>query len=383
MSAGTRLVFFFKFFACWPTTIQCIALAKRGECMIKIYHKRRHLLAWCTASVLGLASVASSVMAEDHLSYAGVNLSGAEFNPKKTPGNLNTDYRYPSDGDYTYFAKKGMNIVRLPFLWERLQPSLDGPLDEDQLNLIRKAVETAKYNGQHIILDVHNYGYYNGNLIGSEQVPVTSFVKFWKKLAHAFKNDDAVIFGLMNEPKDITADKWLYAAQKAIYAIRRTGAQNLVLVPGTSYTGAHSWFQNYNGGPSNAQAFERFRDPGDHMAVEVHQYLDNDFSGTNGECINPNVATEKLSAFTNWLHQQGKVGFLGEFAGGNNQTCNQALENMLNHIEQNKDVWVGWTWWAAGAWWKDDYPFNIQPNNSGSEKPQISILAPHSRAITR
>ncbi|OLG97535.1 cellulase, partial [Xanthomonas oryzae pv. oryzae] len=58
------------------------------------------------------------------LKYVGVNLSGAEFNSRKKPGTLFKDYTYPAASDFSYFAGKGMNTIRLPFLWERVQPAL-------------------------------------------------------------------------------------------------------------------------------------------------------------------------------------------------------------------------------------------------------------------
>lgn len=56
------------------------------------------------------------------LKYAGVNLSGAEIKSSQKPGVLSIDYRYPAADEYAYFAGKHMNTVRLPILWERLQP---------------------------------------------------------------------------------------------------------------------------------------------------------------------------------------------------------------------------------------------------------------------
>lgn len=69
----------------------------------------------------------------------------------------------------------------------------------------------------------------------------SALADLWRRLALEFKNDKAVIFGLMNEPNGISAPDWANAAQGAINAIRKTGANNLILVPGTAYTGAHSW----------------------------------------------------------------------------------------------------------------------------------------------
>jgi len=52
--------------------------------------------------------------------YTGVSLAGAEFG-SNLPGEYGTDYIYPIKDEVDYFTSKGMNIFRLPFLWERLQ----------------------------------------------------------------------------------------------------------------------------------------------------------------------------------------------------------------------------------------------------------------------
>jgi len=334
------------------------------------------------AAVVLLAAFAASAQdGKSVLKYAGVNLSGAEFNSGKKPGTLYKDYTYPGPTDYSYFAGKGMNIVRLPFLWERLQPTAKGEFDPAQLAQIKKAVAQAKANGLHLILDPHNYAKYNGALIGSPGAPADVFADLWRRLATEFKDDDTVIFGLMNEPNAVSSTDWAQAAQAAIDAIRKAGAKNLVLVPGTAYTGAHSWRSTYYG-TSNAVALQPLKDPGNRMAFEAHQYLDKDNSGTKGECVSATAGAEKLAGFVSWLRENKKVGFIGEFATGNTPVCNQALEGMLSYIEQNNDVIVGWTWWAAGAWWKNDYPFNVQPNKDGSDKPQMAILSKHARKVT-
>ncbi|WP_368562922.1 glycoside hydrolase family 5 protein [Pseudoxanthomonas sp. UTMC 1351] len=308
--------------------------------------------------------------------YAGVNLAGAEFNSSKKPGTLFKDYTYPSESDYTYFASKSMNIIRLPFLWERLQPQASGELDATQLSLLRTAVERAKAKNMVVVLDVHNYAKYNGVRIGGSEVPVAVFVDLWRRLSNEFKNDDSVIFGLMNEPNGIGATEWADAAQAALNAIRAVGANNLVLVPGTAYSGAHSWTSTWYGGTSNADALLKITDPANRIAFEAHQYLDADFSGTSGECVSEDIGVRKLNVFTTWLREHGKRGFLGEFGASDNATCMAALKQMLEHMEANDDVWLAWTYWAAGAWWPTTYPFNVQPGKDGTEKPQMSVLTP-------
>ena len=338
-------------------------------------------LPWLLGTALVLSALPSHAE-QRALRYAGVNLAGAEFNAAKRPGTLFKDYTYPAEADYAYFAGQHMNIVRLPFLWERLQPEPNGELDATQLQLIQKAVAQAKAQNLHLILDVHNYAKYQGARLGNEGTPGNLLADLWKRLANEFKDEDTVIFGLMNEPNAIDASVWAPIAQSAIDAIRATGARNLILVPGTAYTGAHSWSSSSYGTP-NATALAKIKDPAGNLAVEVHQYLDKDYSGTSGECVSATIGVDKLRGFTEWLRQQGKRGFLGEFAAGSNETCMQALDGMLTFMEQNADVWLGWTYWAAGSWWPPTYPFNVQPGKDGSEKPQMPLLSRHAAQATK
>ena len=50
----------------------------------------------------------------------GVNLAGAEFG-SNVPGVFGTDYTYPTHAEIDYYASKGLGVIRLPFLWERMQ----------------------------------------------------------------------------------------------------------------------------------------------------------------------------------------------------------------------------------------------------------------------
>jgi endoglucanase len=59
-------------------------------------------------------------------SLFGVNLSGAEYDPGGTQEG--TNYTYPTDAEIDYYASKGMTVIRLPFLLERVEPVAGGPL---------------------------------------------------------------------------------------------------------------------------------------------------------------------------------------------------------------------------------------------------------------
>jgi endoglucanase len=335
-----------------------------------------------SALALAAALACAPVHAQTTLKYAGVNLAGAEFNSSVKPGVLYKDYVYPSDADFAYFARQGMNVIRLPFLWERLQPQAGATLDAAQLSYITTAVTRARNHGLKIILDPHNYAKYNGALIGSSNMPDAVFADLWSQLATTFANDDTVIFGLMNEPARLSSTTWADAAQAAIDAIRATGAKNLVLVPGVAWTGAHSWNNDAaGGGVSNGDALVDLSDPAANLAYEVHQYLDADYSGTSATCVSTTIGADKLAGFTEWLRANHKIGFLGEFGAAGNSTCIAALDDMLDYMQANDDVWLGWTYWAAGAWWSPNYMFNVQPID-GVTRPQLPVLSSHAREVT-
>ncbi|RMG96021.1 MAG: glycoside hydrolase family 5 protein [Deltaproteobacteria bacterium] len=305
----------------------------------------------------------------------GVNLAGAEFAPWAIPGFYDIDYTYPTPEETTYFTGKGMNVFRLPFLWERLQPYAGAPLDADELARIRTFVDDATAKGAYVILDPHNYArYYNGVIGQDPQVPITVFTDLWSKLAAEFATEDRVIFGLMNEPHSMPTELWRDDANAAIAAIRAAGATNLVLVPGNAWTGGHSWYDDWYGSP-NAEVMGGIVDPEDNFAYEIHQYLDTDASGTNWACESPTIGSIRLAAVTDWMRQQGARAFLAEFGGSDDPTCLAALDDILSFLEANDDVWLGWTYWAAGPWW-GDYMYSLEPED-GMDRPQMAPLEKH------
>jgi endoglucanase len=302
----------------------------------------------------------------------GINLSGAEFGTRG--GRIDREYTYPGNRTLAYFAGKGFDSIRLPFLWERLQPALMAPLDDAELDRLRAAVALARSHGMAVVLDPHNYARYDGELVGSQKVPDAAFADFWSRLASVFANQPDIHFGLMNEPNRMNTAQWLKAANAAVLAIRnQAGANNLVLVPGNAWSGAHSWFGALEGG-SNADIMKDFEDPAHHFAFEVHQYLDSDFSGTHESCERAGDAAAALDAYTAWLRKNSYRGYLGEFGGSGDSACIRGLEAMLDIVEKNRDVWMGWSYWVAGDWWPESEALNIQPTQAG-DRPQLAGLA--------
>ena len=200
------------------------------------------------------------------LAYVGVNLAGADFGDNVLPGTYGYDYIYPNAEEVDYFTGKGMTIFRLPFRWERLQQAQFAGFDAAELARMDTFVNYATGQGDYVLLDPHNYARYYGDIIGEAAVPVSAFTDFWSRLADHYRSNSRVIFGLMNEPNNMSTELWVSDANAAIQAIRLTGATNLILVPGNAWSGASSWGDNWYGTP-NAVAMLNITDSGNNYRL--------------------------------------------------------------------------------------------------------------------
>lgn len=320
-------------------------------------------------------SLAANAKCDFDVVQKGVNLAGAEFNDKKIPGVLNKDFVYPNDAEFDYFAAAGANAIRLPFLWQRIQPVLGSPLSSSELENIKTTLAKAKLRGMCVVLDVHNYGSYRGYAIGSPEVPVSAFTDLWLRLAAEFKDESVAAFGLMNEPAKLPIGLWATIAQTTVDAIRNSGAKNLILVPGGRWSGVHEWEKQIRGA-SNAQAFAAFRDPLKRSYIEVHQYADIGYSGTGSTCVGPETINTMFANIARWAKTYNQKLFLGEFGVPANQQCMEALNAMLAQMREH-NIWGGWTYWAAGSWW-GNYPMSVEPSD-GRDAPQMQLLRKYLR----
>jgi endoglucanase len=170
-------------------------------------------------------------MSTNSTSLTGINLAGAEFG-SEIPGTKRSTYRYPNADQYACSAQSGFNIVRLPFKWERLEPTLGANLDKAHLAEIDNAVGQAKLHSMSIILDMHNSAKYNGANITKNPALQSSYYDFWGHMAQRFRSSDNVMFGVMNKPVGVDAAQWVQITQHAIDAIRSNGFTGPLLLSG-------------------------------------------------------------------------------------------------------------------------------------------------------
>jgi endoglucanase len=320
-------------------------------------------------ATLGLIALQTQANCLDQARLTGVNLAGAEFNARKIPGEAFTDYTYPSTAELDYIAQHGANIIRFPFLWERLQPLANGPLDKAELGRLRTTVQNASDRGLCVLLDVHNYARYQGNKLNANLPNGTSvssaFIAFWLALAAEFPDPKTTIFGLMNEPAAIPLVDWAVIAKQTLAALRKAKATNLVFVSGGRWSGVHDWFAGLQ--HSNSTEFDDLYDPLKRTVIEVHQYTDSDYSGTHTEktgrgCLAADTFDAKFARISDWAKTHGQTLFLGEFGVPPSSECLLTLTRFLKLMQSSP--WRGWSYWSAGSWW-GNYPLAL----SGPKQP--------------
>ncbi len=312
----------------------------------------------------------------------GVNLAGAEFAEENMPGVYNQQYTYPNAEELDYYKSKGLKLIRLPFRWERLQFSFQGDLDAAELGRIKDFVRMVTERDMFVILDLHNYGRYRINdadeIIGSNSVGIADVKDLWTKLADEFKDETNIWgYGIMNEPNNmLSSTPWFSIAQEIINGIRSRDTNTTILVGGDSWSSAERWVEA-------SDNLKDLVDPSNRIIYEAHVYFDENASGFYGNSydvdgVTPISGVERVQPFVDWLKNNGKKGFIGEYGiPDDDPRWLVTLDNFLAHLRDNC---INGTYWAAGPWWGADKmaldPRTGEESNpvNGEERPQMGIV---------
>ena len=338
------------------------------------------MLASCLAAISGRGAIAASsldasacetsLVAEPWTEF-GINIVGPALSPGRR-GKYGKDYIYPDEQILGYYRSKGFRVVRVTFLWERMQPSLLSELDSEELGRLHALAEAVRRHGMVLVSGPHNYARYAVNdgqpeLIGSAAVPTAAFADLWRRLSRAFVSvKDNLIFTLMNEPHD-TAGTWPSIAQSAVDAIRQVDRQRWLYVPGDGWSSARSWSQ-YNQGLTVS-------DPSDRIVYVAHQYFDQSGKGSydnsyDADGTNPEIGVDRLNPFLAWLRERGFRGTVTEYGVPNDDPrWLVVLDKALSALKQAN---VGGAYWAGGPWW-GDYPLSSEPRG-GHDAPVMGVL---------
>jgi endoglucanase len=100
--------------------------------------------------------------------------------------------------------------------------------------------------------------------------------------------------------------------------------------------------------------------------LDIHEYLDKDYSGTLAECVNPYETA--MAEVTAWLRANGLKAMVTEFGGSDSDGCKAMVGDALAYMESNPE-YIGWTAWAAGPLWGSNSPCCSSSQQLGSLEP--------------
>lgn len=363
-----------------------------GENMLK---KLRLLFIFCIVALSMPLAVLNSCSTTSDIAhpFRGTNAAGGDLvygQQNWSSPVINQDYLFISNQDIDYLASKKIGFIRLLFSWEAMQPALNGPLaNNSYANDMASRVAYATSKGINVMIEPHggadtNFARYKGNLVGTTAVPNSAFADFWTRMANLYKGNPRVIYGLMNEPHDMSTMQWFNAAQAAITGIRSTGSTQMIFVPGNGWTGASNWLDpNVDTATTkvaNSTAFLGLKDPANNLVVSVHLYLDPNGGGSTTDVASATVGVERMTSIVNWAKANGVRLHLSEIgASSTNPLAATAIKNLFDYIQANNTTVIGWSWWAYGppSWW-GGFRFTLCPtNNYTVDNVKMSWLAPY------
>lgn len=350
--------------------------------------------------------------------FVGANLSGLEFGKTIDPvvvPNLSVEDaggKLSDLADTQSFLQAGMNTMRVPLHWGYLQ--LDGAgkgdINSDYYNsYVKPLLESLTSAHVYTIVDLHAYMRYS--VFGKQNAgcgidgpcpdgtlvtDANAYQDVWSKLYVLMKSDpdinmNYIMLDLVNEPVAVPNDLVFTIQAQVIKSLRQQGYQGYILVEGNNWSGLHSWSNaswNSTDGKTtytNASLFtrDRFAQAGisdtTKILINVHQYLDSDYSGTHDICQTDLTTTGangfNLDQFVNYLQQNKLTAIVTEFGTGRDTgTCSVALNNFLSYLQKNsaknRDYgFAGWTIWSTGHGW-GDYNLRVTPSSY-----QMNILS--------
>jgi len=222
-------------------------------------------------------------------------------------------YRGEPSSSYVFLASRGVKMVRLPFYWGMLQPTLGGPLDARYLTALRQEVNRIKSAGMSVVLDLHNscrWPMYDSKAVCGNGITRNQAADVWRRLSDAFKDEQAVVaYDLMNEPYEMPASTWESFSQAMVSAVRSNGDAKTLWIEGSAWSAVEAFAERH------PRAW--IRDPADNLVYSAHQYFEYagryergfDYDSYSAEMRS---VIPRLRSFTNWLAANEVQGSIGE-----------------------------------------------------------------------
>lgn len=171
--------------------------------------------------------------------YKRFNVLPPDRRLKITIGDMEHFESYITEKDVSNIASLGMDHIRLGFDQIVLEES---PFiyREKILDILRNFADWCKKYNLRLVLNMHKaVGNYcdildEDGLMQSQELQ-ERFIGVWLKLEEFFSNDKDIVFELLNEVVNSTADEWNYVAEKTISAIRNVNKDRLIIIGGIDW----------------------------------------------------------------------------------------------------------------------------------------------------
>ena len=246
-----------------------------------------------------------------------------------------------------------VSLIRLPLAQDRWFGKMKDQKDNGAAYraIVDNLVDTCAAAHVYMDLDLHwsDCGKWvnEGGKLGQHNLPDENSVIFWRDLATRYKNHPYVIFGLYNEPHDVSWVVWLnggtatdipaqwnpnqtkttYQAvgvQKLYDTVRATGAQNIVTVSGLD------WGYDLSG------VLQGYAIKGTNFWYETHPYPNKkDWD----KCFGKVSGTYPVYV--------GEWGFGGHGLGNTNGL--EYARNLMAYIEPHRLHWTAWDFHTAAG----------------------------------
>jgi len=309
--------------------------------------------------------------------FAGVNIAGFDFGCG-TDGTCNTTQSLPPPNGVAqmqhFVNDDKFNLFRLPVGWQYLlNNTLGGTLNSANFAKYDQLVQGCLATGAYCIIDIHNYARWNGGIIGQGGPTNAQFANVWSQLATKYASQSRIIFGTMNEPHDVPdINAWATSVQAVVTAIRQAGATSqMILLPGNDWTSAAAYISD--GSAAALSKVTNLDGSTTNLILEVHKYSDSDNSGTHDSCVTNNI-DDAFAPLATYARQNKRLVLNTEFGGGDNSNCVSYINQQLDYLNQNSDVFLGWTGWSAGAF-ATNYTLSLVPVLNGNTWTDTQLVS--------
>ena len=156
-----------------------------------------------------------------------------------TVGDMEHFESYITEADIAYIASLGMDHIRLGFDQVVLEKS-PYVYREEIIKILHNFVGWCRKYSLRPVLNMHKaIGNYcdipeECGLMQSEELQ-SRFVAVWERLENEFSEQNDVIFELLNEVVNATAEEWNVLAEKTIAAIRAKSKERLIIIGGVEW----------------------------------------------------------------------------------------------------------------------------------------------------